>query len=331
MLANDPGIYDSYNSAHTVNYNNDTICHNGLLIYDPGEGITGSAVNSGGQRRPGAEPRDMAAWMNDAYATGTVLGQEAGPNPLTPEYSYISGDITKAYTSKVSEVLRSMIFMPTGNINFPAVFIVADKIVSARPAFKKTFVLHSMQEPEVNGNVTVIRRDTDGYNGKLTNQTLSPANVTVTKIGGPGRQWFIGGTNYNPNNVTDNDMSYGWGRVEISPSRQSREDYFLNVMYVSDADNRAALQRAQLIETDTLIGARIFDRVAVFNKNAVRHGGTLTFTVPGSGGVKVAVAGLAAGQWTVRSGGGEIARQVATADGGIIYFSAPSGTLTLTN
>ena len=51
ILATDTGIYDAYGTSHDVNWNKETISHNGLLIYDPNEKINGNAVNSGGQRR----------------------------------------------------------------------------------------------------------------------------------------------------------------------------------------------------------------------------------------------------------------------------------------
>ena len=334
MLATDSGIYDAYGTSHDVNWNKETISHNGLLIYDPNETINGSAVNSGGQRRPGGEPNTMDIWMTDTYKTGEVLGAEFGPDPVEPEYSYISGDITAAYSDKVDEVRRSMLFMPTEDMDAPAIFFVMDKVVSSDASFKKTFLLHSLQEPEVSGNVTTIKRDTNGYNGKLVNQTLYPVDATIEKIGGAGSQWLINGINYVPNESTsanaNEDLNYGWGRVEISPSTEAEEDYFLNAMYVSDADSEAALKQAELIETEQVLGARLSDRAAVFTKNKERLSGSITFTVPGSGEVKIAAAGLAAGAWTVTAGGSDAGAAIATDEGGIIYFTAPAGEITLT-
>lgn len=101
-------------------------------------------------------------------------------------------------------------------------------------------------------------------------------------------------------------------------------------MYVSDADSDAALKQAELIETDDVLGARLSDRAAVFAKDKERINGSITFTIPGSGEVKAAAAGLAAGTWTISVNGAEIGAQIATQDGGIIYFTAPAGSVTLT-
>lgn len=114
ILATDTGIYDAYGTSHDVNWNKETISHNGLLIYDPNEKINGNAVNSGGQRRPGrrAEHDGGVADRRVPYGRGDWRG--VWPRPwVEPEYSYISGDITAAYSDKADEVRRSMLFMPT--------------------------------------------------------------------------------------------------------------------------------------------------------------------------------------------------------------------------
>ena len=101
---------------------------------------------------------------------------------------------------------------------------------------------------------------------------------------------MINGTNYVPNEKTsanaNEDLNYGWGRVEVSPGKEAKEDYFLNAMYVSDADSEAALKQAELIETDEVLGARLSDRAAVFAKNKERINESVAFTIPGSGEVK---------------------------------------------
>ena len=73
-------------------------------------------------------------------------------------------------------------------------------------------------------------------------------------------------------------------------------------------------------------GAKIFNRVAVFNKAKTRIENSVSFDVAGSeSDLKVNVAGLKAGTWTVKVNGTEVATQVASEDGGIIYFTAPAG------
>ncbi len=329
-LANDSGLYTTYGIPHDLNYLKETIAHNSLLIFDPNETGSGSgAVNSGGQRRPGGEQVTIDGFIEKGYTMAQVTGWEYGPDLYRPVYNYISGDITKSYTDKVSEVTRSMMMMENENPDAPAVFFVMDKITAKKPTFKKTFLLHTLQEPEVNGNVIISKRDSNGYNGKLTVQTLYPQNPTIEKIGGEGKQWYINGTNYVSNVGSEEQMnknlSYGWGRVEVSPSTKQKTDYFLHAMYVSDADGKTEVIPAETIETEKLLGAKLDRKITLFNKEQKRLTGSVDFTVEGEGSFDIAVCGVSKGEWSVTKDGKEIARPVASEEGGMIYFTGEAG------
>ena len=130
-LAIDAGIYQGssggnqgYNSPHNKNFFKRTIAHNSLLIYDPNEifpsfnygGANKSkfVANDGGQRLPGVEwhqASDLNDMLTGNFKTGKVLANGFGPNAQTPDYSYLKGDITDAYSSKVKEVKRSFVFL----------------------------------------------------------------------------------------------------------------------------------------------------------------------------------------------------------------------------
>lgn len=341
-LAWDFGSYDRYGSPHDANYAKETISHNSLLIYDPDEVMTSQtnvppAKNSGGMRRDREEIRSFEDLKDPINHTADLLGMEYGENQKEPEYSYISGDIAPAYSDKVSEVRRSMLFMPTQNEEKPAIFVVMDKVVSSNPTFKKSFLIHSLQEPTVEGNVTTIKRDTIGYNGKLTVQTLYPQNPVIEKIGGFGKQYWVidenfppAGGKYHADYDSNTSNKFGWGRVEISPSVDATDDYFLNVMYVSDADNMTPVDKADLIETNELLGARIMNKVTLFGKDRQRVNKSMTFTVPGEGTVAVALAGITEGGWKITDASGTVQTKTASKEGGIIYFTGPAGTYTVT-
>ena len=340
QLAWDTGRYDRYGSEHDSSYSKETIAHNGLLIYDPDEvpkafANVPAAKNSGGQERRSEEPLNLADLSAPERHMADLLGMEYGEDKVTPEYSYISGDLTAGYSDKVSEVRRSMLFMPTGNVEKPAIFVVMDKVVSSNPTFKKTFLLHSLQEPSVEGNVTTIKRDTIGYNGKLTMQTLYPKNPMIEKVGGLGKQFWVVDENLPPKEAkyaeydSNKSSEYGWGRVEISPSVEAEEDYFLNVMYVSDADNLSPVDEATLIETEDILGARIFDKVTLFAKDKERIDDDITFTIPGEGEVAVTVAGISEGKWKITDENGKSQTKRATEEGGIIYYTGDAGTYTI--
>lgn len=338
QLAWDNGRYDGFGSLHDSNYAKETIAHNSLLIYDPDEVMVSETSikvprNSGGQRRPGKEVKTLEQLSSAENHKADLLAMEYGQDPINPEYSYISGDLAPGYSNKVSEVRRSMLFMPTGIAEKPAIFVVMDKVTARKPEFKKTFLLHSLQAPEVDGNVTVIRRDQIGYNGKLTNQTLYPQDAKLTPVGGPERQnWVVdrnyppkGGKYYSDYNSAESS-EHGWGRVEISPGNPRNTDYFLNVMYVSDADDPSPVDKAELIETEDILGARIFDKVTLFAKNKERLTKDISVTIPGEGSVAVTVAGISEGEWIITGEDGSIQTKTSKPEGGIIYFTGQAGT-----
>ena len=332
ILASESGAYVSYGDTHDDNYNKSSIAHNTLLI-------TSQANPLGVQRMPNNDSEyssiDKLIQNLDDCTTGEVIGQEFGPDIYTPEYTYIAGDVASAYDSNVAEAVRSMLFLPMDDEDHPAVFVVFDRITTAEAGSKKTFMLHMQNKPTISGNVTTIVNTDGNYNGMLTNQTLLPANAVIEAIGGKGKEFMVGDVNYETGNrVSTANMELGWGRVEISTTTEAanQTDYFLNVMYVNDADQTLAFEEAQLIEAANVIGAQIFDRVAVFNQKKERTGDVIAFEIPASDDVtvyKVNVAGLLDGTWTVTTGSGT-QTAVATEDGGMLYFSAPAGICTLT-
>ncbi|MCL1817223.1 MAG: heparinase II/III family protein, partial [Clostridiales bacterium] len=323
ILASDSGCYDSYGTSHDYNYNKRSIAHNTLSIFDPDESFSNRA-NDGGQRLPAnaSEPGTMAIWMqNDNYRTGKVLGQEFGPDKHYPEYTYIKGDITKAYSNKVSEVLRSMVFFPLNDPYHPAALIVMDKVTSSNASFKKSFLLHMQQEPNIVGSKTTILNTIGSNNGKMVNETLLPKNALIEAIGGSGRQFMVNGVNYPYNGEERMSMEPGWGRVEISPQQSSLTDYFLNVMTVSAANETAPDLASTLLEGESWVGAMVADHVAIFALDTERIDQPITFTIPGNGVYKVFIAGISEGTWVVSQTAEEI---TATAEGGAIYFQVGS-------
>lgn len=335
-LASESGWYDLYGTEQDAGYNKRTIAHNALLVYDPDEPVTvgyNYKPNDGGQRWPnnGEEPASMDIWMNNGYDRAEVIGHEYGPDTQYPEYSYLAGDITKAYTSKVDEVLRSMLFINTNEKEHPAVMVVMDKVVSADKSFKKSWILHMQEEPKIEGNKTVVIREENDNNGRMVAETLLPKNPSITKIGGAGQEFMVDGRNYNPMSPVSKTkaLEAGWGRVEVSPSSQDKEDYFLHVLTVSDADGAGAETDipSTLIEGANYAGAA-FDgnRVAVFAKDSrEKIQSDFSFTIPGSGTQKVFVGGLKAGTWSINGS----QTQIATEEGGCIYFDAEAGTVSL--
>lgn len=368
ILASESGYYESYGTFHDGNYNKRSIAHNTLTIYQPGEVFTPykpaasllppgmeNGINDGGQRFPnnGVEAVTFDIWQKvgtgnkKEYQTGRVIDHEFGPDKITPEYTYIRGDITAAYhSSKVDQVSRAMVFMPLDDNDYKAIMVIMDKVISKNASYKKKWLLHTQTEPEImpGGAVVKSTRALDNgdniYNGKLTLQTLLPVNAEINKIGGDDKQYWVGdqskghqhfltnGVNIMPAAQYNNgSIEAGWGRIEVSPPTASLEDKFLNVMAVSDANNNAAALNSVLITGTNLIGVKTAGKVIMFADVAQdRIQNNASFVVPGAEDTLcILITGVKAGRWKI-SNERHTWYVEASEDGGTLYFTAGSGT-----
>ena len=358
-LAIDSGSYQGssggYNSPHNKNYFKRTIAHNSLLVYDPsekfacwnygGEGKTEYAANDGGQRMPGDRwdtCRSFENLLSESYTVGKTLAHGFGPDQHTPEYSYLKGDITKAYTAKVEDVRRSFVFLdlePKGNADknpegmataVPAVMVVYDHVVSADPSFKKYWLLHSIEEPQTGTQKFAVSRTKDGDSGKLYCDVLLP-EADVTKVGGPGKEFWVFGENY-PNAATtrpDPCNERGEWRVEVTPKAPAKEDCFLNVMQVMD--NSVQPLSVQRIDAHKVVGALVADRLVMFSRSGQPLADGFTFEIPKSAGkqVKVLLTDLQAREWTVKNGKKIVQKASVTSEEGTIYVTLVPGKYTV--
>ena len=253
-LALDAGIYqgkDAQNGWAKLNYTNyfaRTVAHNSLLIYDPNEPLPGGwdkkqkvVARDGGQFFFGDHAWDTSADMFKAGKSATILAEEISAG-LQPDYSYFKGDLTNSYNvpkfigvypPKAELVRRSFVFLNHKSNDIPGTLIVLDKVVSTNASFKKTWLLHTQNEPEINANKITAVNTTDGRDGKLINTVLLPelSNANIQKIGGPGKEYWCDGQNWG--SVTQEDA--GCWRIELSPRANALADNFLNVLQAMDA------------------------------------------------------------------------------------------------
>jgi heparin/heparan-sulfate lyase len=337
-LAIDSGLYEgsdgAYGSPHHKNYYQRTIAHNSLLVYDPEEKFTrgGTALsNDGGQRLPNgwSEPNRLDTLLTRGYKTGEVLAHDFGPDPKHPSYTYLKGDITQAYSSKVRQVQRSFVFLNLEKRSNPAALIVFDRVVAANPAFKKVWLLHSMEEPAIREDATETSLTERGWNGKLFTTTLLPEKEDreITKIGGPGKEFFVDGVNYpnQPRGGDPKDFETGAWRIELSPRRPAETSYFLNVLQVTDAAG-SALSKIEKNESKDTIAVRVGEFLAVFRKDGLTSPDPVTFSTSGPGATKCLVTGLAQGSWRAwRAGKPAGPATTISAGQDSMFFSGPAG------
>lgn len=345
-LAIDTGMYQGkmggYNSDHNKNYTKRTVAHNSLLIYDPSEVFetynyggsdkTPTAVNDGGQRMPGKgwdTCRSFESLMSEEYTVGRTLAHGFGPDAVKPEYTLLCGDITKAYrAAKAEKVRRSFAFFNLMDVTVPAALVVCDHLTSTDPSFKKTWLLHSIEEPSIENGSFIVKRTKNGDVGMLKCDVLLPEQAVIEKIGGPGKEFWCAGKNWmNIPRVKDVAGESGAWRIEESPAQASKDDIFLNVMQVADNDC-TSLHKVERLDSDSFVGALIADRAVLFSRSATLLEGSASFSIPASAPkkTKVLVTDLSEGSWCVKKGGKVVVKKVeVTAESHSAYFIVGTG------
>jgi heparin/heparan-sulfate lyase len=334
-LAISSGYYGPYGDAHW-RYSHETLASNGLLIFDPNERLSKKQINSGGQIIPNDgedHPIDLETIRNGGYEQGDVTAHAFGPDSMRPEYAFIAGDITRAYGAKAGLVARSMATLFTGDARYPAILVLFDRMVAAQPEFRKTWLMHTVQEPAIEGNGATVSCDnstTGGIHrggGKLDLRSFLPEDAEIRKIGGPGREFWVDspGTNYA---IQKNEKSLptelaAW-RVEISPKQARRDDEFLTALTVMDVETEAT-PPVRRLEGSNVVGVAILDRAVLFNRGSEPARG-LSFIWQGGDDSRILVCGLAGGGWRVTCDGrAQHELQLVPTSAGSLYLRGGAG------
>ena len=262
-LAIDAGLYDEggpnggYGSSHWLNYFTRTVAHNGILVFDPSQKMkvyNKSVSNDGGQTYRN-EPKSLKDLLPGGMANLDGIIQYSS----TKDYTYIVGDATKAYDADhVKLAQRNIIYLRGTSYPHPVV-VIFDRVESTKPEFEKRFLLHTVNKPTVNGQITVA----ENKGGRLSCLTLYPEDANIQLIGGPGKEAWVNGLNY-PVDVESfkrpnlKPIEPGSWRLEVSPKTQQFKDYFLHVLFVDDIGAKQVDSGyAQLIKEKNKIGVKI--------------------------------------------------------------------------
>src|SRR5215469_6378961 len=150
-LAIDSGAdYTDSESPHYLNYYRRTVAHNTILVFDPAEHFFWSedviaAANDGGQRMDSSRFWNTIRSVEDWEKTRDLwdLARVEGVDTSDPRYCYAKGDATRAYSpSKIDHFTRDLLYLPAEDA-----LIVFDDVRSTRPEFRKTWLLHTVEEP----------------------------------------------------------------------------------------------------------------------------------------------------------------------------------------
>lgn len=286
-LAIDSGLYGpAYGSDHHMNYSYQTIAHNVVTVTDPddtvrapGKDTSRPIANDGGQRRIGsgwgieAAPLDRAEWdaKRDIYHTATTErlfdqdGLIVAVTDVTPAYTNVrSGEGTFSHrTRRVERFWRTF-----GYDRVDDVVIVFDQVTATNAAFRKRWLLHTLEEPTVTPEgfvVSVSPQNRPGHlGGRLNATVLLPKGAQINPIGGDGLEFFVDNKNYDENGTLQktikqlgrNRSEPGAWRIEVSPPQDAIDDVFLVVLLPSTLTARPQ-HRVSLLESGTRVGCEI--------------------------------------------------------------------------
>lgn len=252
LLAIDSGVNaygEEVQTDYRTNYYSRTIAHNSILVYDPKEAFAGGAwagektggINDGGQvRRTGLERVEEKS-QSDRWKNGQIVAYQHDPL-----YTYVVGDATRSYSpAKLRLFRRHFLFLP------PDLFVVFDQVEATDASFRKTWLLHSVQEPATHGSLITLVNGP----GRLLCRTVLPIKPTITKIGGPGKECWVNGRNWPAVEKAWTRDAGAW-RVEVSPSTPAKQDYFLH-MLATEGQEIAAANAVRLIRKPGYVGVRV--------------------------------------------------------------------------
>ena len=235
------------NGQHLANYFAQTAAHNCVVIHQPGE--------------PPAR-----------YWGGTVEGNHGGQHhqlgsvlkafEIHDNYVYVAGDATACYQhgavkregqfdlpEKCTEVTRQLVFVK------PDRFVIFDRVTTTDPAYRKEWLLHTAHEPEIDGKVVRAEQG----RGRMFCRTLFPADAKITKVGGPGKEFWAAGKNWplvDRGLTPENKAMMGQWRVEVAPGTPREHDCFLHVIQVGD-DHLEKADDVKPIQEGTRRGIRL--------------------------------------------------------------------------
>ena len=239
------GVSKDFNLRH---YYAQTVAHNCVLIHMPEEPLP----SYWGPKQDAPEGRFCHGGMNKQ--TGSVVKAFE----TNAHYTYAAGDLTGCYSDKKCALaLRQFVHL------LPDTFVVCDRVVAAEPAYRKEWLLHTQDEPRIEG--TLCSADQGG--GRLFCKTLLPTDARLTTVGGPGKEFWANGVNWELNDAvkardakqrekTGTGMLWGNWRLEVTPGEARAGDVFLHVLHAADASTESMPPTELLTEADR-VGAEI--------------------------------------------------------------------------
>ncbi|MCA1806247.1 MAG: hypothetical protein LC646_13215, partial [Xanthomonadaceae bacterium] len=135
------------------------------------------------------------------------------------------------------------------------------------PAFRKRWLLHSLEQPRMREDGFSIRvppNEERGWSGgRLEGRVLLPRRALLQTLGGPDFEYFVEARNYDEDGTLweqirarqQQQLEPGAWRIELQPMRPARDDLFLVVLLPTGGE--APAHRVRLLEAGGRVGAEI--------------------------------------------------------------------------
>lgn len=243
FLALDSGTrYKEFdNGEHLANYYAQTVAHNCVVINQPDEPPArywgGTVVGNHGSQHE-------------------QLGSEVKAFETNENYVYVAGDATTCYRhgqkdlgEKAELVTRQIVFV------IPNHFVIFDRVVSTNAAYRKDWLLHTANEPQISESVVRAQH----RNGRMFCRTMLPETASIKTVGGPGREFLAAGRNWEivaEGLDQENLAMIGRWRVEVTPDAPRRRDVFLHVIEVGGRSMQR-MRNVELVQWDDACGVRL--------------------------------------------------------------------------
>jgi hypothetical protein len=267
-LALDAGLYDEYASSHHRNYYSRTIAHNSLTIFDPDETFVlygETYANDGGQRWlatgvdvPHAWPCTPEDTIERArgYRLGGIVKYEDDAG-----YTYAVGDGGPSYSSdKLAKFHRHFLWLSRVAGWDTPVLVIFDDVTATKSSFRKAYLLHTSERPEVNGRFVTARNG----DAVLYQWTVAPKDVAIDVVGGRGKEFFVNGVDYPPSRGPRGKEEPGAWRVEVSPEEKRVDHQLLHVLFPADRGTTPPREPKSFV-VDTRRGVTVGDWVVLFD------------------------------------------------------------------
>ena len=240
-LALDSGCRASQRDYNLVYYYSQSIAHNVVLIHKPGE--------------PHPKYWGMKRKDHDKVMNYGGMVKDSGSKILAFEtndkFTYVASDATDCYGDKCTESVRQFVFL------YPDYVIVYDRVGASDPSYRKEWLLHTQNKPSMKKNLLMA----DSRDGRLFCQTLLPENAKMTLVGGEGKEFLVGDTNYpldkkyvssNESRAAKSGRGPYWGewRLEVEPAQANADDRFLHVLTAASTERRKPVDAKYIREPE---------------------------------------------------------------------------------